>query len=330
MLTDLLYSLILSFSLLGIIISFVCFLLSVAFLTGLERITMGGIQRRKGPNTAGLWGILQPFSDGIKLFSKAEAPISSSSYFSALPPFVALFVSFTVGLFFIAPFSLPSSSSFCSIYSLSIFIVLFLFCFNMFVPLLVIGTNNRYSLLGVLRSFTQMFCFEILITWCFVATSSLYETIDLREIVVIQHAILSNVSGFSDMVGLLVCLFIFMLLELNRVPFDVAEEESVTVAGIFTEYGGFNFAAFFLGEYLMMIVSSVLIACFFNLSLRKLVLFKSVLPDIVVFGLTVLLILFLILFLRATLPRVRPDHILWLGWIVSIPLSTIFFLFSLG
>jgi NADH-quinone oxidoreductase subunit H len=319
-----LFSIILS-SLTLLVFPFVFVLLAVAWVTGVERNVMGGIQRRKGPNKAGFWGVLQPFSDGIKLFIKFDTPVATHSYLYTLAPLFSMTLAFIL-FFVIAIPSLPGGDLLYTLHSFGIFVFLTLMGLNILVPIAIISTNNRYSVLGVLRSFTQMFCFEILITWCLISNSCFYESISLKEILLTQTPLLSDMSGMSFLGGFFILLVIFLLLELNRVPFDVAEEESVTVGGIFTEYKGFNFAGFFLAEYLMMLIASSLLHALY-LGSHDFVfvsyLFKTVFAfsDLTHYSIKVYIIMLGFILLRSTLPRLRPDHILYLGWVVSIPIS---------
>nr|ALO77144.1 NADH deshydrogenase subunit 1 [Libnetis granicollis] len=288
-------------------------LLGVAFFTLLERKVLGYIQLRKGPNKVGLLGIVQPFSDAIKLFTKEVVfPIMSNKviyYFSPIfglmislmlwmcVPFFSIFLNFKYGvLFFMA----------CS--SLGVY----------WIMLAGWSSNSKYSLLGSIRSVAQVISYEVsmaLILLCYFFGFLVFNFMNVYEYQMYMWF-------FFISVPMSLILFVSFLAETNRTPFDFAEGESELVSGFNVEYGGGGFALIFMAEYSSIMLMSF-IYCIILLGADCLTL---------MFFLKVIFIMFLFLWVRGTLPRFRYDKLMYLCWKSFLSTSLNFFMlfFSMG
>ncbi len=291
-------------------------LIAVAFLTYLERKVIALVQYRKGPNVVGIFGLLQPFADGVKLFSKETIiPASSSKIIFILAPMI----SFSLSL--IAWSVIPISEN---IVLANINVgVLYLFAVSSLSIYGIImagwASNSKYAFLGALRSAAQMVSYEVSIGFVIVTVLLCVGSLNLSEIVLAQKSCWFVIPLFP----MFVVFVISALAETNRAPFDLPEDESALVAGYFTEYSSMLFAMFFLGEYSAMILMSSLGTILFlggwlppfDTSLLNWV------PGFIWFFIKVGLLLFVFLWVRATLPRFRYDQLMRLGWKVFLPLS---------
>nr|YP_009092519.1 NADH dehydrogenase subunit 1 [Lepas australis]AIQ85059.1 NADH dehydrogenase subunit 1 [Lepas australis] len=283
------------------LIVLVCVLISVAFLTLLERKVLGYVQIRKGPNKVGVSGILQPFSDAIKLFTK-EQTWSSVSNFS-LYYFCPLF------MFFMALFlwvMLPFSSGFFDL-DFGFFFFLCVLSLGVY-PLMIAGwsSNSKYALLGGLRAVAQTISYEVslaMVVLCFILFTGEYSLEDFLEFQ--SPVILFFFFYFLSLIWIVSC-----MAEMNRTPFDFAEGESELVSGFNVEYSSGSFALLFLGEYSMIILMcSVMVSLFFGSDMNIWYFIKSM-------GLV-----FLVLWLRGTLPRYRYDKLMGLAWKSILPIT---------
>nr|WRK67337.1 NADH dehydrogenase subunit 1 [Nemoptera sinuata] len=286
-------------------------LVGVAFLTLLERKVLGYIQIRKGPNKVGFCGIIQPFSDAIKLFTKEQTyPIMSnyiSYYFS---PVISLFLSLLIWMI------IPYVTNF---YSFGLGVLFFLCCTSMGVYTVMIAgwsSNSNYALLGGLRAVAQTISYEVSMALLMLSLVVLVGGYNLLEFELYQ-----NMLWF---------LFLFfpvslvwmstMLAETNRTPFDFAEGESELVSGFNVEYSSGGFALIFLSEYSSILFMSMLFSVMF---LGSGLLFLS-------FYLKLLFISFFFIWVRGTLPRYRYDKLMYLAWKSYLPLSLNFLIFYFG
>ena len=253
-----------------------------AYLTWLERKVIAHIQARWGPHRVGPHGLLQPLADGVKFILKEDpmpTGVDKTAYFFA--PFLTLVLALTS--LSVIPFG-PDITIFgyttnfgiadVNISLLVLFAITGLSVYG--IALAGWGSNNKYSLLGGLRSSAQMISYELAMTLSVVGVLLIAGTLSLKEIVLQQAngnlGILGwNIIGFSkDHAGLTqiigcFCFFMAAIAETNRVPFDLPEAESELVAGYHTEYSSMKFAMFFIGEYTAMItVSSLLTILFFG------------------------------------------------------------------
>lgn len=284
-------------------------LLSVApLLVWVERRLLAGIQDRYGPNRVGPFGLLQSAADGIKLFFKEEVtPIFANRFLFLIAPSILLI---TVLLAFAL---IPFTDSWVIIDS-NIGLLLILGFSSLGIYSVVLSSwssNNKYALLGGLRATAQMISYELALGLAVVAVVLLAGSFNLREIVAAQELpfIIYQPVGF-------LIFFIAGIAEAKRLPFDLAESENELISGFHTEYSSMKFALFFLGEYLGL----MLISCFIT------VLYLGGwhgpwLPPIAWFALKVALLIFVFIWIRGTLPRVRYDQLMSFGWKVLIELA---------
>ena len=251
-----------------------------AYLTWLERKVIAHIQARWGPHRVGPHGLMQPLADGLKFIFKEDpmpANVDKPAYFIA--PFVALMLALTsLGVIPFGPekFTLWGYESSMGIadVSISLLVLFAITALGVYgVALAGWASNNKYSLLGGLRSSAQMISYELALTLSVVGVLLIAGSFSLREIVEQQGT--SNLGflswnlfgfghgiGFTQIIGFF-CFFIAAIAETNRVPFDLAEAESELVAGFHTEYASMKFAMFFIGEYTSMVAVSCLATILF-------------------------------------------------------------------
>jgi len=288
----------------------ICVLISVAFVTLLERKVLGYIQIRKGPRKVGLSGILQPFSDAIKLFSKEQTWSYVSNYllyfFSpvfiffmslflwVIIPFIRGFFDFEFGFFF-----------FLCVIRLGVY------------PLILAGwsSNSKYALLGGLRGVAQTISYEVRLA-----------------LILLSFVVLVGEPSLDDFLEFQISyyfLFFFLLLssvwviscvaEINRTPFDFAEGESELVSGFNVEYRGGGFALLFLGEYsIIILIRTVMVILFLGGPTNLFFFFK------------VGFFVFLILWFRGTFPRYRYDKLINLAWKRILPFTLHIIFFYIG
>jgi NADH-quinone oxidoreductase subunit H len=298
-------------------------LLHVAYATYFERKVIGHMQVRLGPIEVGPHGVLQPFADGIKLFFKEDIiPANADKPLFYLAPVI----------FFIAALSSLSVIPFFHKFVVANINIGLLFLFAMSslgaygIVLSGWSSNSKYAFLGGLRSASQVISYEIAMGLSLVGVMMMAGSLNLTDIVIAQHQYPAGFYALPQFLGF----FVFMVAafaETNRLPFDLPEAESELVAGYFTEYSGFRFALFFLGEYTGMIIMSCIASiCFLGgwtipRFVTNLLPFLSVVPGIVWFLIKVYIVMFLYYWVRATLPRYRYDQLMAIGWKVLIPLA---------
>ncbi len=295
-------------------------MLSAAYMTFLERVVMARMQLRLGPNRVGPLGLLQPIADGIKLLTKERFQPTGVEKFSywlapALAVFLALFV------FVLIPFG-GKVNIFGHEVTLQIADVnagfVFLLAFSSLAVYAVVlagwASNNRYSLLGGLRSTAQMISYEIPMGLSLLTVAISAGTLSLREIVEAQQ---DHWFIWTNPVSFIIYL-ITAFAETNRSPFDLPEAEHELTAGYHTEYGGMKFAMFFLAEYVNMLAVSAIAVTLFLGGWHG--------PwDIPVlwFFLKVAVFIFFFMWVRSTMPRFRYDQLMSFGWKVLVPIATL-------
>lgn len=309
------------FDILVLIISLVLFLLpillSVAYYTLAERKIMGSVQRRKGPNVVGFWGLLQPLADGIKLvFKEPIVPRKANYFLFVFAPILTFALSLL--LWTVVPFSLVEGFLDSNYSLLYIFAISSLSIFG------IIGSgwasNSKYAVLGALRSAAQMISYEIALGFVFLTVALVSESLNILDILLAQI----HFSNVWFLFPLALVFFISALAETNRAPFDLPEAEAEIVAGYNIEYSGIKFALFFLGEYSNMLIMSLLtVILFFGSDISSTF-------SLLFFSLKVAVVSSIFVFVRATLPRVRYDQLMYLGWQVFLPLTLGFFILILG
>nr|YP_010688340.1 NADH dehydrogenase subunit 1 [Mylabris phalerata]WBR65768.1 NADH dehydrogenase subunit 1 [Mylabris phalerata] len=298
--------------LVGIFISMifmvVCVLIGVAYLTLLERKVLGYIQIRKGPNKVGFWGILQPFSDAIKLFTKEQTfPYMANLNIYYFSPAVNLFISLL--LWMCMPF-------FTVYLNFSMSILFFLAVSSLAVYSLMLAgwsSNSGYSLLGSLRSVAQTISYEVSLALIFMSFIYLILSMNVLEFIKVQKFIWLLFLMFP----LSLMWIISGLAETNRTPFDFAEGESELVSGFNIEYSSGGFALIFLAEYSSILFMSMLcVLIFMGGDIYSLWFF---------FKLT--LLSFFWVWARGTLPRFRYDKLMYLAWKGFLPSSLMYLIF---
>nr|WRQ18263.1 NADH dehydrogenase subunit 1 [Nandigallia matai] len=275
-------------------------LFSVGFFTLLERKVLGYVQIRKGPNKTGYLGILQPFSDGLKLFSKEFfLPLNSNFLFYYVCPILGLIQSLFIWILF--PFYVNSIE-------FSFGLLFFICCSTLSVYILMVcgwSSNSMYSMLGCIRSISQAISYEVsysLILVCYFLMSESYSFMDLFKYQVYNWFMFISIPMF-------LCWVSCCMAETNRSPFDFAEGESELVSGFNVEYGSGGFAFLFISEYSSIIFISM-ITClvflggnFYSFS----------------FFLKLIFMCYFFIWVRGSLPRYRYDKLMFLNWSCYLP-----------
>nr|AVK39545.1 NADH dehydrogenase subunit 1 [Paralemanea sp.] len=291
-------------------------LVAVAYMTLAERKIMAAMQRRKGPNVVGLFGLLQPLADGLKLFVKETVlPSSANLIIFILAPIV------TFLLALISWCVLPISEG--AVYSdinVGVLYILGISSLGVY-GIITAGwsSNSKYAFLGALRSAAQMVSYEVSIGLILISVLLCAGSLNFTQIVLGQQSIWYAIPLFP----VLMLFYISILAETNRAPFDLPEAEAELVAGYNVEYSAMGFALFFLGEYANMILMCSLTTILFLggwLPPVNLPPFHWV-PSTVWFGLKTAVLLFGFVWVRASLPRYRYDQLMRLGWKIFLPLS---------
>lgn len=294
-----------------------------AYLTLFERKVLARIQVRIGPNRAGPWGILQPVADGIKLIFKEELiPDKADKITFVLAPIITVIPALvitavlpwgpTLPLF---GYDIPLSVADINVGVLYILAVASISVYG--IVLAGWSSNNKYAMLGGLRSSAQMISYELALGLAFLAPVMVVGSMSLTDIVEAQRSMWFVM--YQPLAA--VIFFIAVLAEVNRAPFDMPEAEQELTAGYHTEYSGMKFALFFMAEYIKMIaVSAIAATLFFGGYLGP---FIDQLPFLgpVYLLIKIVVLLFVMVWVRATLPRIRYDRLMAFGWKLLFPLS---------
>jgi NADH-quinone oxidoreductase subunit H len=312
------------------LIAFVIVQVMVAAMNWVERRLLGLFQARLGPNRVGPWGLLQIIADPVKFLLKEDiVPARAEKIAYFLGPILPLLPAFVV--FCLIPYGPPPTFT---VTRVNVGLLLIIALTSTAVYGIILGgwaSNNKYSLMGGLRSAAQMVSYEVPFGLSIVGVLMICGSLDLVTIVRYQE-----VNAWNFLPQIVAC-FIFLVsmnAENNRTPFDLPEAESELVAGYHTEYSAMKFAFFMLSEYSMMIVNSCLIVTLFfggwtlgmfdigltTEVLRGMGLFGGILGAVIFFT-KVMLFLLMYVWFRATFPRFRFDQLMDLGWKFMIPLA---------
>ncbi len=291
-----------------------------------ERKLLGRFQGRVGPNRVGPFGALQPLADIIKLLSKEQfRPNSSVGFLFVIAPVISIVTA--IAAFAIIPFGDVANifGQDVGLYGIDVGIgVLYVFAFGAiaFYGLMLGGwaSGSKYSFLGAMRAAAQLISYEVAMGLSLVGVIMTAGTLSLPEIVLAQEGMWYVVPQF---VGFLIFL-LSAFAETNRAPFDLPEADAELVAGYNTEYGGGRFATYFFAEYLnILVVSGIAVTMFLGGWQLPLGIDPPGWVDpFVVFG-KLFFFVFLFVWIRATLPRLRYDQLMSLGWKVLLPLATL-------
>jgi len=301
-------------------------LTATAYLTFLERRLLARFQLRLGPNRVGPLGLLQPLADGIKLLFKEDfIPAGADRLIYWLAPAISMVTALVV--YAVIPFG-PEVHLFgrripLYLADVNVGILLVLAASSIGVYGIILGgwaVNNKYSLLGSLRSTAQLISYELAMGLAVITAVLLAGSLSLVRIVEAQRD-LWFVFRFPYGTVALILFLTAAVAETNRAPFDLPEAEQELIAGYQTEYGGFKFAMFFIGEYLSVITMSLLAATLFLGGWHGPPLVGGFLPPLLWLVFKALAGVFLFVWLRATLPRVRHDRLMALGWKVLLPVG---------
>jgi len=289
-----------------------------AYLVFAERRILAWVQDRKGPNRVGPFGLLQPLADLIKLLTKEDVlPAAADKWLFYLAPAMAAIPA--IMIFAVIPFGAPLQVAGHTVplvvADLNIGLLFFLALSSIAVYGVAIGgwaSNSKYSLLGGIRGLAQLISYELSMGLSLVPVVMLARSFSLTEIVDAQAAvpfILYQPLAF-------IIFLISITAECKRIPFDLPEAEGELVAGFHTEYSGMRFGLFFVGEYINIIVLGGLATTLFLGGWHG-----PLLPPVVWFTLKTLAFAFFFIWMRGTLPRLRYDQLMHLGWKVLTPLA---------
>jgi NADH-quinone oxidoreductase subunit H len=301
-----------------IFLIFLVILTIAAYLVLAERKLLGRMQERYGPNRVGIFGLLQPLADGIKLITKEDyKPSGADKWLFYLAPAMSAIPA--IMIFAVIPFGAPITLFGREIPMQVIDLNVGLLFFIAFSSIAVYGTalggwasNSKYSLLGSIRGLAQLISYEITLGLSLAPVVMLSQSFRLSEIVQAQENCWFIV--YQPLAFLIFMTSIFA--ECKRIPFDLPEAEGELVAGFHTEYSGLRFGLFFVGEYINVIVLGGLAATFFLGGWQG-----PFLPPVVWFLIKVLGFSFLFIWIRGTMPRLRYDQLMHLGWKVLTPLA---------
>lgn len=286
----------------------ICVIVGVAFLTLLERKVLGYIQIRKGPNKVGYNGLLQPFSDAVKLFVKEQTYPLVSNYLSYyIAPIFSLFLSLIIWI--CVPYLVK-------LFSFNLGVLFFLCCLSLGVYSIIISgwsSNSNYALLGGLRAVAQTISYEVRLV--LILLSFIFFIGSYNIFIFYEHQL--NIWFIVLFFPIGIVWFASSLAETNRTPFDFAEGESELVSGFNVEYRRGRFALIFLAEYASILFIRILFSIIFlGGDLYRLFFF---------FKLT--FISYIFIWVRGTLPRFRYDKLIYLAWKCFLPFSLNYLIF---
>ena len=334
-----------------VIVVFVALLVVTLLVIWLERKVIADMQDRRGPNRWGPFGILQTLADGVKLFFKEDfRPQNADAWTYALAPLAAMIPSFLA--FAVVPIgdhvTVGDRRVDFILSDINIGILFFLAMGSLGVYGIVLAgwaSGSKYPLLGGIRSSAQLISYEIALGLSLVPIALATGSLSTVDIVAAQAGSVENVTIFDGIPGLEQIANVFSVVpnwyiwsqwpafaiflvagiaETNRAPFDLPEAETELVAGFHTEYSGIRFAMFFLGEYIhVIVISAMAVTLFLGGWHGPVFAFADWLWPMFWFVLKTTFFVYLFVWLRATLPRLRYDRLMWLGWKRLIPAALV-------
>ena len=302
----------------GLVLALAFVVFNALILTWMERKVAGHMQLRIGPKEVGPFGLIQPLADAMKLLGKEiltpRAVDKPLYYLAPILIFIPVIVAFVV---------IPFDS--CLVVKDINVGILVILAFSSLTVLAILmggwGSNNKYALIGAIRSVAQNVAYEIPLLLALLAVVMMANSLSLKDIVEAQKGlwfvVLQPVA--------FIIYFIASIAETNRTPFDLPEAESELVAGYHTEYSGMMFALFFLAEYTNMFIVSSIAVTFFLGGYNG-----PFLPGVIWFLIKVYFLVFVIMWFRWTYPRVRFDQLLNISWKALIPLALLNLLLTGG
>ncbi len=273
-------------------------LIGVAYITLSERKIMGYKQRRRGPNKVGVKGIIQPIIDGIKLMIK-EIIIPSKS--KKLTYIIGVTITLILSIIIYIPIPIGNIEGVVSENKYSIIYILAISSISGYIGIIIgNSSNSKYTIIGGIRIIAQVISYEVSLGIIIMSVVIGTNTLNLVEIEKNQIYI-ETIYSQIIMVGIMI---ISIIVETNRPPFDLSEAESELVAGILTEYGGMGFAGLYLAEYGFIMSMSMLASILYLGTINY-----------------TIVIIYIFIWVRVALPRIRYDELLRMGWTKILPLS---------
>ena len=300
-------------------------LISVAYFTLAERKIMGAMQRRKGPNVVGTFGLLQPLADGFKLLIKETViPSNANTVVFILAPIITFLLSLLGWA--VIPFGENMVLADLNVGIMYLFAISSLGVYGVITS--GWSSNSKYAFLGALRSAAQMVSYEVSIGVIIITVLLCVGSLNLSEIVLAQ----SNIWFCIPLFPMFIMFFISALAETNRHPFDLPEAEAELVAGYNVEYSAMGFALFFLGEYAnMLLMSGMTVILFLGGWLAPISIAPFTwIPGPLWFGMKMCIFVVLFIWARAAFPRYRYDQLMKLGWKVFLPFSLLWLVLTAG
>jgi NADH-quinone oxidoreductase subunit H len=298
-------------SLVTVLGTLICLLALAGGLSFIERRVLGAFQERYGPNRAGPMGLLQLFADALKILAKEDwiAPFSDRVVFFLAPAIMVLAT--------VMPFAVVVFSPGIAVADLNVGLLFFLAMTSLAVYGVALGgwaSNSKYALLGSLRAVGQMISYEVFMGLSLMGVVLLAGSFSLGDIVRAQSRMWFCIPQLPGLVIFLIA----GLAEGRRAPFDLPEAEAELVAGFHTEYSGFKFAFFYIGEYVgITLLSTFVVVLFFGGWLGPW------LPPILWFLIKLAIVIVFLILVRASLPRPRYDQLMRFGWMIMLPLSLV-------
>ena len=300
-------------------------MVGIAYLTYAERKVLAAMQLRQGPNIVGPFGLLQPMADGLKLLGKETViPAGANRFVFVFAPMLTFLLALIAWA--VIPFDDGMVLANINVGVLYLFAISSLGVYG----IIMAGwaSNSKYAFLGGLRSAAQMVSYEVSIGFVIITVLLCVGSLNLSDVVNAQRTVWFAIPMFP----MFVVFFISALAETNRAPFDLPEGESELVGGYNVEYSAMTFALFFLGEYANMILMSAMTSILFLggwLAPIDIAPFNWI-PGPIWFALKIALVLFMFLWVRATVPRYRYDQLMRLGWKIFLPFSLLWVILTAG